>query len=303
MKQHDPPNHHRLAPILVTVLAVALLSVMDGFMKAAALAAGAYSAMVCRGLIGTALTAPLFFGSTGGLPTRAVLKVHALRSTVAAAMALLFFHSLTLLPIAEAIALSFVAPLIALYLAAVVLGERIAPRAIWASVAGFAGVLVIVAPRMSGGVPSGSGPEGNWEGIAALLISAVLYAWNLVLQRQQAQIARPQEIAFFQNLFVLLILGLAAPWFFAWPESRAWMHIGISAVIAISASLLMSWGYARAEAQVLVPLEYTAFVWAALVGWIGFAEPLGLATVLGAAVIVAACIYATRTSPPEAVAV
>ena len=291
-------QHHPLAPVLVTVLAVALLSVMDGFMKAAALAAGAYSAMVCRGLIGTALTAPLFFGSQGGLPTRAVLKVHALRSTVAAAMALLFFHSLTLLPIAEAIALSFVAPLIALYLAAVMLGEKIAPRAIWASVAGFAGVLVIVAPRMSGGFPAGSG-----EGIAALLISAVLYAWNLVLQRKQAQIARPQEIAFFQNLFVLVILGLAAPFFFAWPETRAWMHIGISAVIAISASLLMSWGYARAEAQVLVPLEYTAFVWAALVGWIGFAEPLGLATVLGAVVIAAACIYATRTSPPEAVAV
>ena len=299
MKQpHHPLHHHPLAPVLVTVLAVALLSVMDGFMKAAALAAGAYSAMVCRGLIGTVLTTPLFLGSAGGFPTRAVLKVHALRSTVAAAMALLFFHSLTLLPIAEAIALSFVAPLIALYLAAVMLGEKIAPRAIWASVAGFAGVLVIVAPRMSGGFPAGSG-----EGIAALLVSAVLYAWNLVLQRKQAQIARPQEIAFFQNLFVLLILGLAAPWFFEWPDPRAWMHIAVSAVLAISASLLMSWAYARAETQVLVPMEYSAFVWAALVGWIGFAEPLGWATVLGAVAIAAACIYATRTSPPEAVAV
>ena len=50
-------------------------------------------------------------------------------------------------------------------------------------------------------------------------------------------------------------------------------------------------------------MEYSAFVWAALVGWIGFAEPLGWATVLGAVAIAAACIYATRTSPPEAVAV
>lgn len=290
--------HHPLAPVFVTILAVALLSLMDGFMKAAALAAGAYSAMVCRGLIGTALAAPLYLGSAGGLPSRAVLKVHALRSTVAAAMALLFFHSLTLLPIAEAIALSFVAPLIALYLAAAMLGERIARRAIWASLAGFAGVLIIVAPRVSSDFFTESG-----EGIAALLASAVLYAWNLVLQRRQAQIARPQEIAFFQNLFVLLILGLAVPWLFTWPETRAWLHIGVSAVIAISASLLMSWAYARAEAQVLVPMEYTAFVWAALVGWIGFAEPLGPATVLGAIVIVAACIYASRTTPPEPVAV
>jgi S-adenosylmethionine uptake transporter len=290
--------HHPLAPVLITVLAVALLSVMDGFMKAAALAAGAYSAMVCRGLIGTVLATPLYLGSAGGFPTRAVLKVHALRSTVAAAMALLFFHSLTLLPIAEAIALSFVAPLIALYLAAVMLGEKIAPRAIWASLAGFAGVLVIVAPRVSADFFTESG-----EGIAALMASAVLYAWNLVLQRRQAQIARPQEIAFFQNLFVLLILGLAIPWFFEWPEVRGWMHIGVSAVLAISASLLMSWAYARAETQVLVPMEYSAFVWAALVGWIGFGEPLGIATVLGAVLIVAACIYATRTTPPEPVVV
>ncbi len=291
-------QHHPLAPVVVTILAVALLSVMDGFMKAASLAVGAYSAMVCRGMIGTTLTAPLFLASAGGWPSRAVLKVHALRSTVTTIMALLFFHSITLLPLAEAIALSFIAPLFALYLAAVMLGETIAPRAILASLAGFAGVLVIVWPRLAGGFPAGSG-----EGIAALLLSALLYAWNLVLMRRQAQIARPQEITFFQNAFVLIILGVAAPWFLHWPEPRAWMHVATSAGLAVSASLLMSWGYARAEAQVLVPLEYSAFLWAALVGWTGFGEPLGAWTVAGAALIVAACIAATRTTPPEPVVV
>ena len=291
-------QHHPLAPVVLTVLAVALLSVMDGFMKAASLAAGAYSAMVCRGMIGTALTAPLFLASEGGWPSRAVLKVHALRSTVTAFMAVLFFHSITLLPLAEAIALSFIAPLIALYLAAVTLGETIAPRAILASLAGFAGVLVIVWPKLSGGFPEGSG-----EGIAALLASALLYAWNLVLMRRQAQIARPQEITFFQNVFVLIILGAAAPWLFRWPENFVWLHVAVSAGLAVGASLMMSWGYARAQAQVLVPLEYSAFLWAALVGWIGFGEPLGPWTVAGAALIVAACIAATRTAPPEPVAV
>ena len=293
-----PAPHHRLAPVVLTVLAVALLSVMDGFMKAASLAVGAYSAMICRGMIGTALTAPLFFASGGGWPSRAVLKVHALRSTVTAIMAVLFFHSITLLPLAEAIALSFIAPLIALYLAAVMLGETIAPRAILASLAGFAGMLVIVWPRLAGGFPSGS-----WEGIAALMASALLYAWNLVLMRRQAQIARPQEITFFQNAFVLIILGVAAPWWLEWPEPRDWMHIAASAGLAIGASLMMAWGYARAEAQVLVPLEYSAVLWAALVGWIGFGEALGPWTVAGAAMIVAACIYAARTAPPEPVAV
>jgi S-adenosylmethionine uptake transporter len=53
--------------------------------------------------------------------------------------------------------------------------------------------------------------------------------------------------------------------------------------------MFLSWAYARAEAQALLPIEYTAFVWGALVGWWWFDEAVTLATVLGVILIIAAC--------------
>ena len=102
-------------------------------MKEAALATGAYTATVLRSLIGAAIIAPFWFWRWEGWPTRDVLKLHLERGIISAFMALSFFFALTKLPLAEAIAISFIAPLIALYFARVLLGEKIQPKAIFAS--------------------------------------------------------------------------------------------------------------------------------------------------------------------------
>ena len=72
---------------------------------------------------------------------------------------------------------------------------------------------------------------------------------------------------------------------------------GPSAVIAaltVAGAMAFAWAYARAEAQVLVPLEYSGFLWASLFGWLFFAEQLTLPTVVGTAIIIASCWLATR---------
>jgi len=56
------------------------------------------------------------------------------------------------------------------------------------------------------------------------------------------------------------------------------------------------WGYARAEAQVLVPIEYTGFLWAALFGWLQFSEEVGIATVGGALLIVVGCLIGAKNA-------
>jgi S-adenosylmethionine uptake transporter len=70
-----------------------------------------------------------------------------------------------------------------------------------------------------------------------------------------------------------------------------------AALLAFGSLLLLSWAYARAEAQHLAPTEYTGFLWASLFGFLFFAEPLRPLTVLGAAMIVVACIIAARHRP------
>ncbi len=277
-------------PVLATVAGIAVFSAMDAVMKGASIAAGVYTAVFLRNTMGAAMMVPVWLAAGRPMAGRAAFRVHVQRAVVTSGMAMLFFYSLTLLPLAEAIALSFIAPLIALYLAALLLGEQIHPSAIVASLMGIAGVVVIVAARFGEGGYSAE----SLTGIAALLSSAVLYALNLVLQRKQALLASPVEIALSQNLIMAAILSLAAPWWLDWPDMHAVGLIAISALLAIMALLMLSWAYARAEAQVLVPVEYTGFLWAALFGWWWFAEPVGLATVAGAVLIVLGCWIAAR---------
>ena len=288
-------QRHRLVPFAAGAAGIALFSVMDATMKGASLAVGVYTALLLRCVIGTVLTLPLWMLTGGRWPERPVLKVHLIRSAVAAVMATLFFWGLVRIPIAEAIALSFISPLIALYLASALLGETIGRRAIGASVLGLAGVVVIAFAQGS------AAAQRDPLGIGAVLVSAVFYAWNLILQRQQAQAAGPAEVAFFQNAAVGLILVAAAPWLFARPDLPTLGWIAAAAVLATVSLMLLSWAYGRAEAQALLPLEYTAFIWAALFGWLWFDERVTFATLGGAALIVAACLIGARqpSLPPD----
>lgn len=286
MTLHSRPP---LLPFLVACLGVALFSGMDAVMKGLTLAIGVYNAMLWRSLAGAAMGAMAMLAMRIPWPAGHVLRIHLLRGAIVTVMALSFFWGIARLPLAEAIALSFVAPLIALYLAALLLKEQIGRGAIIASLLGLAGVAIILSGRLARDYDPGA-----LGGAVAVLFSAALFAYNLILQRQQAQLASPVEIAFFQNFIVLLILVLAAPVLAAVPEGRHLTPILGAAVLAFVSLMLLSWAYARAQAQALIPVEYTAFIWAAILGWLAFGEPLTLSTLAGAALIVTACIITAR---------
>jgi S-adenosylmethionine uptake transporter len=279
----------------VAALGVGFFSLMDAEMKDITLAIGAYNAVIWRNMTGAVLAGIFFIATRQSWPSVANLKIHLWRSIVVAAMAISFFWAIARLPLAEAIGLSFIAPVIALYLAAMMLGETIGREAVLASVAGLAGVGVILYGRFSGDYTQ----DALW-GAAAVLFSAVVFAYNLILARKQAQVAGPVEIVLFQNLFVACTLSLAAPWFIAPLPSGQMLPVVVAAMLAIVSLMLLSWAYARAEAQVLIPVEYTAFVWAAIFGWIYFAEPVTALTLVGTVLIVAGSLIAARAKPQTA---
>lgn len=282
-------------PFLVACVGIAIFAGMDAIMKGLVLTIGTYNAMLWRSFANVVFSGSLYVVRRDPPPSRVALRLHLLRGVLIAPMAVAFFWGIGRVPLAEAVAVSFIAPLIALYLAAVLLGEKIGREAIIASLMGIGGVAVIVASKFQGDYSE----EALW-GIAAILGSAVLYAWNLILQRQQAQVASPVEIALFLNLTVCAIVLVAAPFWAVIPPTTAWPGIIGAALCATVSVLLLSWAYARAEAQILLPVEYTAFVWAALMGWLFFDEQLTAATLIGTALIVAGCIIAARRKPAAA---
>ena len=285
------PLQHQLKPLSVAFVAAALgiatYSGMDVAMKGLALQVGAYNAMFWRSLITVVLAGSLYWWRKPVWPSRSVLKLHVWRGFVVSIMAFLFFWGLKYLPVAEAIGLSFIAPLIALYLSAVILHEQINRRSIVASVIGLIGAGVVIGGRLSGNYNVEMG-----QGILAILCSAVLYAYNLILQRQQALVAAPTEIGFFQNLTVILVFGLLAPTLAVVPPLAMVPQLFTASILGLFSMLIMSWAYARAPASTLLPVEYTAFAWAALLGWIFFSETLTFTTLLGTAMIVTGCLVA-----------
>jgi S-adenosylmethionine uptake transporter len=283
-------------PILSAIAGIACFSVMDAVMKAGSTAVGAFEAMLLRAAWGVALMLPLWWGLGGRVPEWKVLRLHLTRGAVASVMAALFFWGLVRTPMATGMALSFIAPLIALFLAALVLREPVGRRAVEASLLGLAGVGVIAFGRINDGAAQHG---AALAGVLAILGSAVLYAWNLILQRQQSQLAAPQEVALSQFLFGGLFLLPVAPFVWVAPTPHAVLLIGAGAALAAVSLMLLGWAYARAETQVLVPIEYSAFPWSAVMGRLWFGEPLTVPTVAGAVLIVAGCWWGTRGHSPD----
>jgi S-adenosylmethionine uptake transporter len=274
-------------------LAIFLLSGMDAAVKSLVIAVGVYNVVLWRSLLAVAVSGLAWAAGPRLWPANAMLRLHALRSVIMALVILSFFWGLARMPLAEAIALSFIAPLLALFLAALLLGEKIQRQAIWASLAGVAGVAMIAASQMGGADYS----LDTMLGTAAVLVSTVFYGYNLVLARRQALLAKPAEIMFFQNMCLAVLFLLPSPLLATLLPRELWLPLAGVTALSLSGQYLMSWAYARAEAQYLIPTEYSAFVWAMLLGWYFFGEPVEWTTLAGAAFIILGCLIAARSNP------
>ncbi len=273
----------------IAALGIGLFSMMDAVMKSLVLAIGVYNALLWRQMVSVGLGAVAWKLGKSGRPSGRALKLHLARGLVTTAMGLLFFWGLARVPMAQAISLTYIAPILALSLAAITLGERVGWKTFVASIAALGGVLVV----MIGQAREVPGPE-TFHGTLAILGSAVLYAVNLVIARMQSQAAQPGEIAFFQALVITTTLALAAPWLAVVPEAAQWPKLILAAGLATASLWLLGWAYAHGDTGFLATTEYTSFVYAAGLGFLVFGERVSAFTLAGAAIIVVACLYAAR---------
>jgi len=283
---------HPLQAFLAALAAVGILSVMDAVMKALVLAIGIFAVSIWRSTANLVLTGALYLPRRRPWPSRSILKIHVARGVIVTVMAGLFFWGIGRVPLAQAIAMTFIAPLIALLLAATFLHERIGPRSVGGSVMAFGGVLVIVLGQARADLGTDA-----LLGSAAIIGSALCYAINIVLMRHQSLAAEPLEINFFQSLTVLVLWLAITPFlgFPDWPANGWAAWVGVAAVMSTAGGLLFSWAYARAEASYLAVTEYSGFLWAAALGWIIFSEAVSPYTVAGALLIVGGCFVAARS--------
>lgn len=281
-----------IGPIILYVIGIAIFCAMDAVMKQLVLTNPALMATFWRYVMAVAFT--LIFWVQAGRPriTREMLPVHILRGLIIALSAFLFFWSLGVLPLAQAVTIAFIAPLMVPPLASLLLKERMQAGSVMAGLIGFAGVLVAV-----GFDPSAQSRQ-QLLGVAAVLVSAATYALSVILMRMRAARDGPAVVSLLgagiPALVLLPFLVALVPAGQILPRGVDWGWVLLAGLFGAIALQFLARAYARAEAQTLAPFEYSALFWAALLGWLFFAEPVSLRTWAGAAIIAGACIWQAR---------
>ncbi|MEM7169796.1 MAG: DMT family transporter [Pseudomonadota bacterium] len=215
-------------------------------------------------------------------PARPALQL--VRSGFLFGSTVFFFAAIARMPMADALAMVFVSPLIVTALSPWLLGEHVGPRR-WGAVAvGFLGTCIIVRPDLSGST--------TLQGGALFALSAgCLYALYTLSTRKLSGSAPPLVTLTFTSLTGAVIMTAIVPFVWKTPDAQAWLLMVIMGLIAAGGHYLIILAFERAPASLLAPFGYSEIVWTALLGYVIFGNFPDSWTWLGIAVVVACGIY------------
>ncbi len=206
------------------------------------------------------------------------------RGVVAVCSATLFIFALRYVPLADAVAVSFVAPFMVTLMGAFLLGEAVGVRR-WVAVAlGFVGTLIILRPGL-----------GTVHPAAALVVFAALFfACRQIISRFISDTDNTQTTIVYTACVGIVILAIPLPWIWVTPSgSQILILIGM-AVLAGIGEVCVIRALELGLAVVLAPVHYTLILWATFYGWLVFDQLPDLWTWVGALIIVATGLYTLR---------
>jgi drug/metabolite transporter (DMT)-like permease len=237
-----------------------------------------FQIMLMRSVIGMAMLWPLV-RAAGGLAAMRTerLPQHALRNAVHYAAQYGWFAALTMIPLAQLVAIEFTMPIWSAALAVLFLGERMNALKWVAVLLGLVGVAVIVRP--------GAGALDAGQLIA--LVSAVGFAVSVVLVKSLTRTEAAVAISFWM-LVVQSAIGLVpALLVWQWPSATVWGWVVVVAFCGTYSHYCFARAMQHADATVVVPMDFLRVPLTALVGWLAYSERLDLFTALGVALILA----------------
>ncbi len=207
------------------------------------------------------------------------------RGIVHSAGLLLWFWALPHVSLADTTALGFTSPIFIMAGAVAFLGEPMV-RARWiAALVAFAGVMVVVGPKLGG-----SG--GFW--VMVMLASSPLFAASFLITKALTRRDRPEVIVAWQAITVsAFTLPFALPGW-SWPTLEQWGWALAAGVLGSAGHYCLTQAFRLADMSATQPIRFLDLFWASLLGWAIWGELPGLATIAGAAIIFAATSWIAR---------
>ena len=211
------------------------------------------------------------------------LGLQVVRSFYLICAASLFVNAVRLLPLADATALLFVAPILIAALSAPLLGERVDRRR-WIGVAlGFAGSLIIIRP----------GSEVMRLAALLPLGSACFFAFYQIATKRLSRIDPAMTTLFYTGLLGALVTSFAVPFFWVMPGALEWFLLAMLGVLSGATHFCIIKAFEAAPAATVAPFVYSTLIWATLSGFVFFADLPDIWTVVGAAIIAGSGLYIT----------
>lgn len=275
----------RLSAALALVGAVGLFAAMGALVK---LVSGRFALgeiIFYRGFFATLVLLILAPGQGGWQVLRTNRPLdHALRSLAGLTAMACTFTALGLLPLAEATALGFAAPLLTAALAVPLLGERVTRQRWLALLLGLAGVLVIVRPGTA---------TFSWGALLGVAGAACI-ALAMISIRRLGGTERGLTVALYFQLACTLAGAVSLLFVRHLPAAEDLLALVAIGVLGGLAQVLMTRAYMSGPASWIAPFEYSAILWSTLLGFALWGELPGPAVILGAALVVGAGLMVMR---------
>ena len=219
---------------------------------------------------------------------------HLLRAMVNLMAFLSYYFAITRMPLVDAISIASAYPVILAIMSGVILAEVPSGRQIMAVIVGFIGVLFIIKP---------TGGEVDWLGAGAALFGCFSFAALGIYTRHLSRTESSELMLLSGAIFILLVSLISAPWTWQTPNlSSLLLMLGLSGVALVGQYALTN-GFRYAPVYLVGALEYTTLIWAALWGFLLFADVPTVNVVFGAILVVAsglAVVLGERARAKEA---
>ncbi len=279
------PRQTRVRAVTLMVSSVFLLTLMDAVVKALTARYPVLLIMAFRCFLAVPvllLALPRDGGLTSLVRVRPGLQL--LRGALGFMTALCYFKALAELPLADTLAVSFSAPLFVALLSRPLLGEQVSARGWGVILVGFAGVLVVVRPGL-GGLGAGAGYATG---------AALFYALHALALRRLGHSDGATATTIWGSLVVGFMTLPAAALVWQAPTAGDLPLLAAVGLLGAVGGLAMSAAYRQAPAATLAPLDYSAMVWAVLLGVLVFGDVPGLPVVIGSGIIILSGLWLIR---------
>jgi len=211
------------------------------------------------------------------------LAAHFWRGFLGATSLFCMMYAVAHLILADAMVLGFTIPLWSILLSSLFLGERLRLQRSVATVAGFAGVVLVVQPQ--GGI--------TWAALVALL-GAILASGAIITMKDLTRTEPADRIVVYFFIIGTLVLIGPAIYVWRWPTPQQWGWLVLLGLFGASGQTFLTRAYAAGEVTIIAPLDFTRIIIAGIIGFVVFKELPDMWSFVGTAVIITSCAYIVR---------